>query len=162
MKRTTFFLSSKLVLLFIITALLFIADSSTAQISSIKVKSKDWQQFFNNEFVLISYRYDECHDVQEGIHNENVYIRIVNITGQKLKIEWNTEYWYNDICYGCEAGNTENYKVLTLEPNQQIEGSCGGKNQNELRLLSKMLNFNKETVLTNFNLRDFKVTPILN
>jgi hypothetical protein len=128
--------------------------------TSAKVKSTDWQLLLSNEFVDVSYRYAECSLPSEGIHNEYAYIQIKNKTSKELKIEWNTEYWYNDKCTGCDAGNKEDHKTVILKSNETLEGNCSKDCQHSLMILSKKLNLNMKTTLTNFNLRDLKATPI--
>lgn len=128
--------------------------------SETKVKSAVWQLLASNEFIDINYKYGECKLPSQGTHDEFVYLQIKNKTNKELKIEWNTEYWYNEKCYGCEDGNTENHKTIHLIPNTTIEGICAEDVNPALVILSKMLNIKISTELTNFNLRDIKTTIV--
>ena len=125
-----------------------------------KVKSTVWQLLANNEFIDINYKYGECNLPSQGTHDEFVYLQIKNKTNKELKIEWNTEYWYNEKCYGCEDGNTENHKTIHLIPNTTIEGICAEDVNPALVILSRMLNIKINTELTNFNLREIKTTIV--
>ncbi len=128
--------------------------------SETKVKSSVWQLLASNEFVDINYKYGECNLPSQGTHDEFVYLQIKNKTNKELKIEWNTEYWYNGKCYGCEDGNMENHKTIHLIPNITMEGICAEDVNPALVILSKMLNIKISTELTNFNLREIKTTVI--
>ena len=132
-------------------------ESST---SAMKAKSEDWQLLLSNEFVDVSYRYADCKLPNEGIYNEYVYLQIKNKTTKELKTEWNTEYWYKDKCHGCDSGNIENHKTVFLKPNETIEGSCIKECNRSLMMLSKMLDLDTKSKLSNFNLRGLKVTTI--
>jgi len=125
-----------------------------------KVRSTSWQTLKEDDKIEIRYRYSDCDLPSNGTHNENVYLQITNKTNQKIQLEWNTEYWYNDKCIGCEKENMENHKTLLLKPNQTLEGSCSEKCDQSLMIFSKMLNFDIKSVLTDFNLRDLKTTVI--
>lgn len=125
---------------------------------STKVKSTVWQLLESNEFIDINYKYEECKIPSQGTHNENVYLQIKNKTGNAISVEWNTEYWYNDKCYGCETSNIENHKSIYLAPNTILEGVCTKDVNPALVIFSKMLNIETNSVLTNFNLRDIKIT----
>lgn len=132
--------------------------ASMQSLSETKVKSAVWQLLASNEFIDINYKYGECNLPSQGTHDEFVYLQIKNKTNKELKIEWNTEYWYNEKCYGCEDGNTENHRVIYLIPNTIIEGICAEDVNPALVILSRMLNIKINTELTNFNLRDIKTT----
>jgi len=126
--------------------------------SETKVKSSVWKLLASNEFIDVNYKYEECTIPSQGTHDENVYLQIKNKTAQAITVEWNTEYWYNNKCYGCEDGNTENHKTIYLAPNATIEGVCAKNANPALVILSKMLNVKTGSELTNFNLRDIKTT----
>jgi uncharacterized protein YcfL len=136
------------------------AQDTSVMVSSpeIKVKSSEWQLLANNEFVAISYKYEECNLPSQGSHDEFVYLQLKNKTTNALTIEWNTEYWYNEKCYGCEANNNENHFTIQLMPNTILEGVCAENVNPALKILSKMLNIETKTVLTDFSLRDIKIT----
>ncbi len=127
-------------------------------ITSNKTKSKNWTLLLNNEYVIVNYKYEECNLLSEGSYNENVYLQIVNKTSKEIKAQWNTEYWYNGKCNGCEIGNNENFKTVLLSPNQIVEGECSKECNQALMIFSEMLNFEIKSKLTNFNIRDLQIT----
>ena len=160
------FSSIKLANLLLLIGIIFISNMyaqntvSTQSSSETKVKSSVWKLLAGNEFIDINYKYGECNLPSQGTHDEFVYLQIKNKTNKELKIEWNTEYWYNEKCYGCEDGNTENHKTIHLIPNTTIEGICAEDVNPALVILSRMLNIKINTELTNFNLREIKTTIV--
>jgi hypothetical protein len=138
----------------------FIFSSFTDQ--NPKKRSSEWQTLYSTTQLEIKYRYAECKLPSMGMHNENVYLQVVNKTNERIKVEWNVEYWYNEKCNGCNSVDNENYKSIVIKPNETLEGSCSEQCSKELVLFSKMLNSEAKSVLTDFNLRDLKVTTILN
>lgn len=162
----TIFSINKLSNLLLIIGIGFISNLYAQNATSIqspsetKVKSSAWQLLASNEFIDINYKYGECNLPSQGTHDEFVYLQIKNKTNKELKIEWNTEYWYNGKCYGCEDGNMENHKTIHLIPNTTIEGICAEDVNPALVILSKMLNVKINNELTDFNLRDIKTTIV--
>jgi uncharacterized protein YcfL len=121
-----------------------------------KKKSAEWQPLYSTDQITIRYRYSEC-KLANGSNNENVYLQVVNKTNEPLNIKWNTEYWYNGKCNGCESGNLENQQSIHLKPMETTEGTCSEKNSNSLRILSKMLGAGSKSELTDFNLKDIEI-----
>ncbi len=163
----TIFSTSKRSNLLLIIGIIFLsnvyAQNTTvipSSTSETKVKSPVWQVLLSNELIDINYKYGECIVPSQGTHDEFVYLQIKNKTNKELNIEWNTEYWYSGKCYGCEDGNTENHKTIHLIPNTTMEGICAKDVNPALVILSKMLNIETNTELTNFNLRDIKTTIV--
>jgi hypothetical protein len=126
-----------------------------------KIKSSAWQSFKSTDQFEINYRYAECNLPSSGTAYENVYLQIINKTDQKIQLEWNGEHWYNEKCNGCEPGRTENHKTVVLNPKETKEGSCTKDCDHSLIITSKMLNREIKSELTDFNLRDITITPIL-
>ena len=125
-----------------------------------KIKSEQWQSLCGDGSIEISYKYVKCDLASEGTSQENVYLQIQNKTDREVKLEWNTEYWYNGKCNGCESGNAENIKTIVLKPNESKEGYCAEGSDPSLKILSKMLNMNDNTELTNFNVSNVRSTTI--
>jgi len=158
-RRLLFFMFAFIVS-FISTALA--QSPATARTSTeTKVKSEQWQPLFSNGSVEISYRYTACDLAVDGTKNENMYLQVRNKTAGEISCQWDTEYWYNGKCNGCEAGNAENHNTLLLKPNETIQGSCSEKSNPSLMILSKFLNMESNTELTNFNLKNIQVKGIL-
>ena len=162
MKKSNLFFYSTLlsIMFFTSTMKAQIVDTANSSTTIKKVKSTDWQLLFSNEFVEINYRYAVCDLPTEGTHKENVYIQIKNKTDKNLKCDWNTEYWYDGICSGCQGSNPEFHKSVMLKPNQTRDGICTtDRDLFVLQIFSKMMNHNIRE-LTNFDLKDIKVTVL--
>lgn len=126
-----------------------------------KVKSNNWQSLIKNELVTINYVYADCHDIVNGIHHENVYLQVINLSPTKVKITWNEQLWYNDKCYGCgDDPDGEFKKTLILDSKETKTGLCSKSSLKELRIFSKMLDFNTKEVLSNFNISNLNISPI--
>lgn len=136
--------------------------SSSFTLDENKIKSSSWQSYRSTDQIEINYRYADCNLPSSGTAYENVYLQIKNKTDKKIQIEWNGEHWYNGKCNGCEPGRTENHKTVILNPKETIEGSCTKECDHTLIITSKMLNRETKSELTDFNLRDITITPILN
>lgn len=145
--------------------LLLTATVGKAQVEDIrllrpKIHSSDWQGLLSNANIRMQYHYERCDQVKDGLHHENVYLQLVNITPVRLKVEWDMQYWYNGKCYNADGDNPEYHKTLILEPNQLLEGICSDKPIKELCIFSKMLDFDQGTELTNFNIKNLHISPI--
>lgn len=122
-----------------------------------KIKSASWQILQTTDQIDIRYRYAECKLPSNGSYNENVYLQVVNKTNKPLTVEWDTEHWYDGKCIGC-GYNTENHKTIQLRPLETKEGTCAENSESSLRILSRMLTPGSTSTLTDFNLKNIKVT----
>lgn len=125
-----------------------------------KIRSANWQILLSTSEIEICYRYEDCKLPASGLNNENVYLRVTNKTSTILKVEWAAEYWYNNKCSGCEEGNQENNKSITLNPMEAKEGKCSENCESELKIFSKMLGQGTRSELTNFNLKNIKILSL--
>lgn len=120
--------------------------------------NKEWEILKSLKEVEIRYRYDECSLPSQGTHYENVYLQFINKTSEKIIVTWKNEYWYDEKCYGCDNTSSEFEKSITLDPFETAEGKCAMDTKKQLVILSKMLDLENQSVLTNFNLKDIEVT----
>jgi uncharacterized protein YcfL len=137
-------------------SLILLSSSFTINDNEPKKRSADWQLFYSNAQIDVRYRYSEC-NLANGSNNENVYLQIINKTENPINVEWNTEYWYNGKCNGCESGNMENHKSVSLKPMETKEGTCSENCENPLKIFSKMLGSGTRSELTDFNLKNIEI-----
>lgn len=134
------------------------AQSAKISQDEIKTKSAAWQSLLQNQSVEINYKYTDCNLPSEGTHNEYYYLKVINKTDKKLQVEWMEEVWYNGKCSGCGATDKENKRLIILLPGEAKEGACDVSADRNLKIFSKMLNWKLTRELTNFNLKELKVT----
>jgi hypothetical protein len=146
----------------VLVVVLFLISYSTFYGQELKnLQTSTWEIITTPlETISVSYVTADCNLPSEGTHNENIYLKFTNNTPKTLKVEWNMEYWYNGKCNGCEKGNIENHKSITLNPNETMQGYCNVKSNPALAIFSKMLNIKIKSKLTNFKLRDLKISVL--
>jgi hypothetical protein len=119
---------------------------------------ESWQTYFKNETVIIEYRYEDCHDEQNGTHKQFVFLKVSNTSAEVVEISFSKEFWYNDKCTNCEANSPEHQVTLKLKPNSVDEGRCGTSNTS-LKIFSKFLDM-KKSQLTKFELKNISVSHL--
>ncbi len=123
-----------------------------------KVKSADWQLLTTLENIGISYKYAECHDDMNGIHREDVFLKLTNAINVPVLVEYDLVLWYNGKCINCDATSPELHYTINLNAQGEKEGSCAD-NSDAMRFLSTMINTPGATSkLTNFGIRNLKVS----
>ena len=120
-----------------------------------KDAAEKWETYFRNSQVEILYRYFDCHDETNGIHQEKVFFKFINRTGNKLLVSFAKELFYNR---SHSISTDEKVYKLYLQPNKVVEGFCSDKDT-VFYIFSKQLNFNS-TMLQNFELKNIEVKTI--
>jgi hypothetical protein len=113
---------------------------------------------FQNNFVKITSSTEQCHDNQNGIHQEYTFLSLQNLSSQKLEVSYNKELWYDGKCINCIKSSEEYKFKVVLEPNQTLSGNCT-KKEKALSIFSKFLNM-KKAELTKFELRNIEIKNI--
>lgn len=124
-----------------------IANSALAQ--------NDWTTFYNDYVVAIEYRYDDCHRPQDGVHKQNIHLKLTNFTNSSVVVSYQKSTSYNN--KPAAAPSAENTFTVTLKPGEVLEGSCGLKDK-RLSIFVKMLDGTSQSVLTQFDLVNITVT----
>ena len=151
----------KSTLIFVCSALMFI-NTSVILINIPEEKPSNWHLLKNNDYIEINYRYGQCNLPNDGSLMENVYLQLKNKTDEIVVIKWETEYWYNNQCYGCEEGKTRYRHSIVLNPNEIIEGECSEQISQSLIIFSKIINNKIQPELTGFNLKNIRTALIIN
>jgi hypothetical protein len=113
---------------------------------------------FQNNFVKITSSTEQCHDNQNGIHQEYTFLSLQNLSSQKLEVSYKKELWYDGKCINCIKSSEEYKFKVVLEPNQTLSGNCT-KKEKALSIFSKFLNM-KKAELTKFELRNIEIKNI--
>jgi len=119
---------------------------------------QQWQSYFKNENITIEYRYEDCHDNQNGTHKQYLLLKVSNNTDKAIDVSFRKELWYNEACTGCEGNSPEHQVQLKMKPGAKDEGTCGTSNPS-LKIFSKMLDM-KKSQLTKFELKNISVSPL--
>ena len=114
--------------------------------------SDDWKSYFQNKEVEILYRYSDCHDIPNGLHQQKILLKVVNLQDKKVEVFYTKELTFNTT--SAEKPDVRVFSVY-LGPLDTAEGDCDTKD-NRLFIFSKQLNFNS-THLTHFELKDISV-----
>lgn len=141
----------KLLLLFCLT--LTFGSNIVAQVKVGASNSAEWKIFHKDSSVQIDYRFDNCNLKYDGINKDEVYLKIQNLTDEKLEINWELVLNYSNKCYNCNRENDELKFTTILEPYQILEGKCEEYNVFQLKIFSKFLNNESETKLKDFNIK---------
>ena len=131
-------------------------EKTSAQISH----SRDWQKITNDEQLDILYKFSDCFRPSKGIDKEMVYLKVKNVSSNRLKLEFKKELWYNGKCLTCKSESSEHYVSFEIEAGAEMEGSCLENSNKKLSIFSRMLNIDSKSFLTDFKLNDLKVTII--
>lgn len=100
-----------------------------------------------------------CHDNQNGIHNQFICFQFINNSNETMTVSWQHELWYNDKCTTCgrPANNENTYKII-LAPGESIEGNCDKTSSSGLKIFSNFINTAKGSKLSKFEFKNLEVT----
>ncbi len=116
--------------------------------------SGEWKTYFKNDGVEILFRYADCHDIPNGIHQQKILLRFINFKEKPVEIFYTKELTFSN------SVTKPDVKVFSVHLNggETLEGDCDTKD-NSVYIFSKQLNFNS-THLKHFELKDISVKPI--
>lgn len=115
----------------------------------------EWKSYFKNNEVEVLYRYSDCHDEANGIHQQKILLKFVNLQNKKVEVTYTKELSFSNRQNG--KPDVRDFSVQ-LEPKATIEGTCTVKD-NRLFIFSKQLNF-EATKLEKFELKNISVKPL--
>jgi len=108
--------------------------------------------------IQIFAREMECHDDINGIHQLFYQLQLVNTTNFHAIISWSIDKWLNGACVTCDKPKTsENTYTIELAPSESIEGNCNKTSPRGLMVYIKQLQNNRSSVLSKFEIVNFKV-----
>lgn len=146
-----------LIILVALFSVFVIAGNDNNQIGK-EIKNTEWKLLSEKNGVQIYFKYENCNDEVNDIHQENVVLKVVNTTNQNITIEWDTELWYNDNCRTCNMKNGENHNKIQLNAGETKIGSCEKRHQlRELVIFSKFTKYENKVNLTKFQLNNIVV-----
>jgi len=138
--------------------LLIFGVLSLLTIKSVLSQTNEWLKLYTGNGVEFFYQKSECHDIQNGIHEEYYLIQIHNTSNNSLQLQWNYHLWNGENCINCKENLSDikafNAKIL---PGETIEGSCKNKTQNGLKIFSRFLNYKTANPVTHFTVENINV-----
>ena len=66
--------------------------------------ANEWILYLENEKIKIEFKYVDCDYKQEetsfigGFNREYVFLKITNLSNEKINIDWELELWYENTC----------------------------------------------------------------
>jgi hypothetical protein len=109
--------------------------------------------------VQVYYRYENCDDNVNDIHQQMVILKFVNTTNQNLSVEWDLEAYYNDICTTCGKKDKEQHFSTQLSAGEIKIGNFENRaTQKELLIFAKFTKMESKVKLTKFNLANMKIS----
>ena len=123
----------------------------------------DWTTYHSDNDIKIEYQYTNC-EYQEFFNQEFVILQITNYTNKDLTVKWNNETWYDKKCINCsDKANDEAKNEIFVKANDIALGNCS--DQNSLRIFSKfsekiedMPGIKKIVKLTKFKLKNINIS----
>lgn len=124
-------------------------------LSGISVFAVDgWKTYFKNNEVEIFYQYTDCHDIPNGLHQQKILLRFVNLKDKPVEVFYTKELTFSN---SVTKPDVREFSVH-LNGLETLEGECDTKD-NRLFIFSKQLNFNS-TSLKHFELKNISVKII--
>ena len=87
--------------------------------------ANDWQVYLANEKVKIFYKYADCHDETNGLHQDKVLFKYENLTDKNLSLNFNRVPVYSK---SNRPADVFNY-TLQLAAKQIISADCATKDK---------------------------------
>ena len=114
----------------------------------------DWKTYFKNKEVEIRYKYADCHDIPNGLHQQKILLMFINKKDKPVDVYYTKELIFSN---SITKPDVREFSVH-LNGLETQEGTCDTKD-NRLFIFSKQLNFNS-TSLKHFELNDISVKSI--
>lgn len=121
-------------------------------------QSTDWTLYASVDGIEIYSIETDC--FAKNIPDQKaVIIKVVNTTGENLKVEWDTEIWYNGDHLEHNTSDGENHYSVELEKNGTQEGSCDTPH-GALYIYKDFITYEAKSKLTKFELQNIKVSRL--
>ena len=132
----------------LLTAITFLSFSQ-------EVKN-DWKLYRRINGIVINYKYQECHDVHNGIHQKLVLFQFVNKTKNDYIIDFDFSLVYSNVKTSINK-RAEQHKQILIKKMSIFESSCS--ENKEYTIFSNFLNYTDKSELQKFYLKNIKINP---
>jgi hypothetical protein len=126
----------------------------TISVSNVTDYSHRWNILFENQDILMSFKFEDCHIKESGMHKEKAFLKFENKTVKDIEFSYYVVTWQGENCTNCIPDNNNFIKTLRIPANSLVEGFCGIDGPRKLEVFSKNLDF------PNSRLTDFKLTNL--
>jgi hypothetical protein len=117
-----------------------------------------WQKIYAENGVEFYTKKAECHDIQNGIHEEYFLVQIHNTSANTVNIKWNYHLYSDEHCMNCkENSSDEKYYIITIPSGETVEGNCEKRSQKELLVFSRFLQYKTANPVTRFTVENVNV-----
>lgn len=120
-------------------------------------ENNKWRLYKEINGVEINYKYQECHDTHNGLHQELVLFQFVNNTKYDFSINFDFSLIYSNV-KSSVTNRAEQHKTIVLKASSVIESTCF--ENREYAIFSKFLNYKDKSELQKFDLINLKINPI--
>jgi hypothetical protein len=139
---------------------LFSQQSVTTETISIPEdvsQSTNWTTYAETPELKIEYFIADCYP-NSGLDFQSVFLRMTNLTGNSIELSWHFDLEFGKVCTTCDTYEFD--RMITLEPNEVVEGSCENKTEKTLEIFSKFIDpaYTKGARLSAFGLSAFTIT----
>lgn len=83
-----------------------------------------WTEYYSSAGIKVMYRYADCHDDANGIHQQKVLLRFENTTNSNIGLTFSR---VSD--YGNNSNISEAACELNIASHSFLEGDCSSKNK---------------------------------
>ena len=102
---------------------ILIAFFSLFTSNSIGSNPTEWEIYFENDTVKIEYTYQNC-DFSSTASQELIVFRFTNLNENNIKLNYETQLWYDGKEINTEHNSDEFRKTINLENNEIITTNC--------------------------------------
>ena len=120
-----------------------------------------WQPLDTRGGITINQKTVDCYP-NMGYDSQYTFLQLKNTSDQVQVVSWNLLLWYNEECKTCVDPNGEYTRIIKLQPNESLEGSCAVDADYRVKIFSKFIDPQytlKPDVLTKFELDQLNVSP---
>jgi len=121
-------------------------------------ETQTWKLYKSIDGVEIYTMESDCR-TDNAPAQKGIIIKVVNTTGDKLKVEWDLSVWYNNEKQVRNVKDGENHYSVQLDPNQITQGSCEVP-YGALYIFKDFITYVSPTKLTDFSLDNIRITKI--
>ena len=121
-------------------------------------QENSWKKLYENNGIEFSSIKSECHDNQNGIHEEYFLVQISNNTNAPILLKWHFHFYNNDNCINCkeDVSDIKTYSIR-IAAGESVKGTCDNTDQKGLKVFSRFLTYKTTNPVTGFTVENVEV-----